>query len=177
MSLVLLSIVEAALAAHDRDARALRYAAQAAAAIAVSDLRALPSWTGVGAPGASPEVSATAGRFVDVSLTPSAPWGGAIDLRSLTARIQADSDAATPAGVPHPQWRLFAYGRASSVMAAPGGVPCYFVAWVADDRDVVFVHAVALGRADARAGVEIALKRASTASGDVVRILGVRPGS
>jgi hypothetical protein len=177
MALVLLSIVEATLAAHDRDARALRYAAQSAAAIAVSDLRALPSWTGVGAPGASAEVSAATGRFVDASLTPVAPWGGALDLRSLTARIQAESEGATGAGVPRPQWRLFIYGPSSSAMPAPGSTPCYLAAWVADDRNVVLVHAVALGRADARIAVEIALVRQATASGEEVRILSVRPGS
>jgi hypothetical protein len=176
MALVLLAMTEAMLAAHDRDARALRYAARAAAAIAVSELRALPSWSAVAADGASPEVSAAAAGFVDASLSPVAPWGGTLDLRGWTARTQAESDVATPSGVPPPRWRLLAYGPASRVV--PGaGPPTYLVAWVAEDRGAIVVRAAALGRHDAIAAVEVTLGRQSEPSGEPVRTLSVRPGA
>ena len=177
LSLVLLSSVEATLAGHDREARALAAAARAASAIAVSDLRALPSWTSVARPGAVPELSASPGRFVDATLSPPAPWGGGtLDLRSLTAQLQAESDASTPAGVPHPQWRLFVYGSLSSAMVVPAP-PWYLAAWVADDRGVLLVRAAALARGEARAEVEMSAVRVPAEGGDAVRILSVRTGS
>src|SRR5687768_10840509 len=93
LSVLLLGSAESTLASRDRDARALAFAARAAASVAIADLRALPSWASVGEPGVVPEVSATPARFVDSTLSPAAPWGGpALDLRALTVRLQAESD-------------------------------------------------------------------------------------
>ncbi len=97
LAVLLLGSAETILASRDRDARALGYASRAAAAVAAADLRALPSWALLVAPGVVPEVSATPGQFVDSTLAPAAPWGGpALDLRALTTRLQADSDARWP---------------------------------------------------------------------------------
>ena len=52
LSLVLLGNTETALAGHDRDARALRFASRAAASLAISELRRLPSLRDVGLEGA-----------------------------------------------------------------------------------------------------------------------------
>jgi hypothetical protein len=111
LSIVLLGSAETTLASHDRDARALAYASKAAIAVAAADLRARPSWSALLAPGAVPEASASPGRFVDPTLAPATPWNGdPPDLRALTGRLQADSDAVTSLGGDAPTWRLFEYG-------------------------------------------------------------------
>src|SRR5829696_2339437 len=111
LSILLLGSGETALSSQDRDSRSLVYASRAAAAVALADLRDLPSWSALATPGAIPELSATPGRFVDTSLTPAAPWAGPpLDLRGLTQRLQAETDTATPAGAVAPLWRLFEYG-------------------------------------------------------------------
>jgi len=177
LSLALLASAEMMLAAHDRDARALSYASRAAVALAIADLRALPSWADVGTAGTSPEVSATPGRYVDASLVPTVPWGGSIDLRALTARLQAESDAASRAGV-RPVWRLFDYGRLGRLMPeAASSDPCYLVVWVAEDRGVLLARGAAFGGGEARALTEISLVRERTENGlDMVRQIAVRPG-
>ena len=134
LSLVLMGSAETTLARRDRDARSLGHAARAAATLAVADLRALPSWTGVLQPGSPPEVSALPGRLAPVTLTPALPWGGTLDLRAATARAQAATDGS---GIPGDaqRWRL--YGAASLGSLAPdaaGGLPCFLAVWVADDN-------------------------------------------
>jgi hypothetical protein len=179
VSLVLLGSAETTLASHDRDARALRYAARAAAAVAAADLRAMPSWTGLGAPGAVPEVSATPGAFVDATLMPGPPWGGsALDLRALTVRLQADSDAAAPAGGPAPAWRLFEYGAlARLVPESASRNPYYLVVWVADENGVVVTRAAAYGPGEGRSITEISVIRQGVPGApDRFRILTIRPG-
>jgi hypothetical protein len=177
LSLVLLGNGETALAGHDRDARALRYASRAAAALAVSELRGLPSVRDVGHQGTAPELSAVPGMFVDSTLTPRAPWGGTLDLRALTARIQAESDAGIPGGVNHPIWRLFVYGSLARLASdTPAGAPCYLAAWVADDVDVLLVRAAALGPGESRAMTEMSLQADEVAGpGAALKILAVRP--
>lgn len=179
LSILLLGSAETTLASHDRDARALAYASRAAAAVALADLGALASWSDLASPGAVPDVSLTPGTFVDSTLLPAAPWGGpALDLRALTARVQADSDAAAPAGGPAPPWRLFEYGALSRLVPdAATRNPYYIVVWVADLNGVVVTRAVAYGPGDARSITEISGSRAAGGgAGDRVRILTVRPG-
>ena len=90
LSVALIGTTEAALAAHDRAARALREASLAAVHLAIADLRAQPSWSAVLGVGPASPLSAAPGRVVDASLSPPAPWGGApLDLRVLTADVQA----------------------------------------------------------------------------------------
>src|SRR5260221_5523075 len=106
LSVLLLGSAETILASHDRDARALGYASRAAAAVAAADLRALPSWAFLAAPGVVPEASLTPGQFLDSTLAPAAPWGGpALDLRALTNRLQAGSEGAPTAQRPAPPRR------------------------------------------------------------------------
>ena len=180
LSILLLGTAETILAAHDRDARALAYAARAAAAIAAADLRVLPSWTALAAPGAVAEVSATPGSFVDATLVPPAPWGGAaLDLRALTVRLQADSDAASPSAGPAPPWRLFEYGAfARLVPETNPRNPYYLVVWVTDEGGTAVIRAAAYGPGEGRSITEIAMDRQPVAGGpDTIRILTVRPGT
>ena len=176
VSILLLGSAESTLASRDRDGRALGYAAHAAAALAAADLRALPSWAAVAAPGAVPEVSATPGRFVDSTLAPTAPWGGPpLDLRALTARLQAESDAAAPSGSA-PPWRLFAYGPlASLVPDSAVENPYYLVVWVADEGGTLVTRSAAYGPGEGRSITESSLARDPATNR--VRILTNRPGS
>jgi hypothetical protein len=176
LSILLLGSAETSLASRDRDSRALGYAARAAASVAAADLRALPSWAGVAAPGAVPEVSATPGEFVDSTLAPAAPWGGAgLDLRALTARLQADSDAAAASGSA-PPWRLFVYGPlARLVPESASRNPYYLVVWLADEGGTVVTRSAAYGPGDGRSITESSLVRESGTN--KVRILTIRPGS
>jgi hypothetical protein len=177
LSVLLLGSAETTLAAHDRDARALAAASRAAVTIAIADLRALPEWDGLSAPGPIPEVSATPGPFVDGTLAPAAPWGGpALDLRALTVRLQADSDAATPPGGAAPVWRLYEYGPLVRLIPDAGARnPYYLVVWVADDAGVVVARGVAYGPDEARSITEVTV--AGAAELDPVRILTIRPGA
>ena len=176
LSIVLLGSAETTLAFRDRDARALGYAARAGVSIAAADLRALPSWTGVAAPGSVPEVSATAGQVVDATLTPAAPWGGPpLDLRGLTSRLQAESDAASRTGIA-PPWRLFCYGSIARLVPESGWQnPYYVVVWVADEGGSLTARSVAYGPGDGRSIIEASLVRDPETNR--VRILTIRPGS
>lgn len=179
VSVLLLGSAEITLASHDRDARALTYASRAAAEVAAVDLAALPSWSGVGSPGVVPQVSATPGTFVDSTLVPSAPWGGApLDLRVLTTRLQTESAAASPSAVPVPAWRIFEYGALSRLIPEASSFnPYYLVVWVAVLDDVVMVRAVAYGPGDARSITEItSLREAGSGPPERMRRLTVRPG-
>jgi hypothetical protein len=181
LSIVLLGSAETTLAAHDRDVRALAYASRGVGAVAVSELRALPSITLVGRAGVSPEVSATPGNFVDPTLTASAPWGGsALDLRAMTSAIQAEADGAVPAGGPRPVWRLFVYGNLERLVPGSGAaMPCYGVAWVADAGGLLLVRAAAFGAGEARALIELSLlphsDPADSGRAALLRLVAVRP--
>ena len=184
-SLVLIGTSEATLAAHDRDARALREAAVAVAHLAVADLRRQPQWSLVLAAGATP-LSAIPGRAADTTLTPSAPWGGApLDLRQLTVDVAAAAD--TGSGDAQ-AWRLYEYGSLAQLVPGPSAGAMYVAAWVADDsgdgdgdpltdsNDILAVRAEAYGSGGSRAVTTVFLRKtASSAGPDGVRILAIRP--
>ena len=177
LAVLLLGSAETTLAAHDRDARALGYASRAAASVALADLRALPSWAALGTPGVIAEVCLTPGQFVDSTFVPAAPWGGAaLDLRALTVSLQAERDAAAPAGSPPARWLLFEYGPLIRLVPESASRnPYYLVVWVADEHDLVVTRAVAYGPGEGRSITEISVVRQPGA--DPLRILTVRPGA
>jgi hypothetical protein len=189
LSLVLMGSAETTLARRDRDTRSLTRAARAVATLAVADLRALPSWAAVLEPGREPELSATPGRLAPATLTPALPWGGSLDLRAVTARAQAATDASGIPGDPA-RWRL--YGAASLVSLVPdaaGGMPCFLAVWVADDavdgdgdpstdtNGVLLVRGAAFGPGEGETTVLLAVSREAVPGGPaVVRVLTIRPG-
>lgn len=188
LSIALIGTTEATLASDDRAARALREASLAAAHLAVADLRARPSWSAVLAPGSVSQVSAAPGRAADISLTPVMPWGGGtLDLRVLTADVQAAADT----GVGDPQvWRLFEYGALQHLVPAISTGPWYLGVWVADDpgdgdgdpstdgNGILAVRAVAFGPRDARVTTAVSVRKTVVAGGaDRVSVLTIRPAS
>jgi hypothetical protein len=179
LSILLLGSGETALSAQDRDARSLAHASRAASAVAIADLRVLPSWAELSSPGAVPELSALPGRFVDTSLAPTVPWAGPpLDLRALTVRLQSETEAAAPAGASVPSWRLFEYGPMATLMPEGGArSPAYLAVWVADDAGVVVTRAVAYGPGEGRSITEVSVAReAGLDPPGRLRILTVRPG-
>ena len=189
LSLVLMGSAETTLARRDRDARSLTRAARAVATLAVADLRALPSWAAVLQPGSQPELSAQPGRLAPATFTPALPWAGSLDLRAVTARAQAATDASGIPGDPS-IWRL--YGAASLVTLVPqaaAGMPCFLAVWVADDpvdgdgdpstdtNGVILVRGAAFGPGEGEAVVLLTVAREAVAGGPaLVRILTIRPG-
>lgn len=189
LSVALIGTAETTLAARDRDARSATYAARAGVTLAIAELESRQSWSGLLAPGLSREVSATPGPFADATLTPVAPWGGSpLDLRALTTRMQAESDASSGLGGDAPVWRLFVYGALPALVPAATARNVYYLAvWVADDRGdgdgnaaadtngIVLVHAEALGAGEARATIEATVLRQPVSEGpDLFRVLAIR---
>jgi hypothetical protein len=189
LSLVLMGSAETTLARRDRDARSLARAASAAATLAVADLRALPSWAAILQPGTPPELSATPGRLAPATMTPVRPWGGVMDLRGVSLRIQAGTDADALPGDPA-RWRLYgAASLASVVPADAGGNSSFLAVWVADDavdgdgdpsadkNGVILVRGAAFGPGEGEAFVTLTISRDPAAGNPAfVRILTIRPG-
>lgn len=172
MSLVLLGSGATALAARDWRAAAAVRAAEGAVSLAIADLRERTDWSGVLAAGGTSEVCAEPGRFVDSSLLPPSPSDGRpIDLRSLTAQLQAASDSAARGAGPWPVWRLLEYGPISRLVPAdPGRHPLYLAVWAADGGDgVVVLRGTAFGPASVRASVEASIARPAV-GGPAVRL-------
>jgi hypothetical protein len=189
VSLVLMGSAETTLARRDRDARMLAHASRAAATLAVADLRAAPSWAAVLAPGADPLVSATPGRLLPGTSSVALPWGGSLDLRALTSRVQAEGNAAGVPGEPS-EWRL--YGAAILAAVVPEAAernPCFMAVWVADDpvdgdgnpaadnNGILLLRAAAFGPGEGEAITTATVSREAPGGGPpVVRILAIRPG-
>ena len=127
IGLVMLSNTEGAIASNYRAGSEMLYGADAAVERVVQDLLLVPRWNDI-------LNGSLQSGFVDASTTPTAPFGGQLDLAALTADIQTQSDATAPWGPNNPQWRLFAYGPLSS-MGGLGSIQSqsYVAVWIADD--------------------------------------------
>jgi hypothetical protein len=165
LGLVMLSDTETAISNNFRAGNETLYAADAAVERVVQDLLLVPRWndalTGV-----------IRSSFVDDSLTPTAPFGGQLDLTAMTTEIQAQSDATAPWGANNPQWRLFAYGPLSD-MLGDGSIlsHTYIAVWISDDpseidgnpsadaNGVITVLAQALGPNGTQRAVEVTLAK------------------
>ena len=161
LAVALLGSAETTLAPHDRDARALAYAARAAATVAAVDLRALPNWDELSTPGGR------AGGFrhsrpirrLDAHPGCSVGWA-ALDLRALTAPPSGRNRRGAPSGGPAPAWRLFEYGPLARLVPDVGlRNPCYLVVWVAREDGLVVTRAAAYGPDDGRSIVEVTMTR------------------
>ena len=124
LSILLLGSAETTLASRDRDAG--RSDTPRAPPRASRRPISAPCRRGRRSPRRAPRPRSPPlpGQFVDSTLAPPAPWGGAVlDLRALTARLQAESDAAAASGSA-PPWRLFDYGPlARLVPESASGTP------------------------------------------------------
>jgi hypothetical protein len=123
--LVLLTNTDQAIAANAHAGVETLYAADAAVACVVSELRRTSRWSDL--LGGSVRSS-----FIDGTRTPTLPSGGTVDLDALTSAMQAESRATDPWGPNNPVWRLVAYGPLDR-LAATLRSRAYVAVWVADD--------------------------------------------
>jgi hypothetical protein len=166
-ALLLLTSVEVVSSSHHRDALEVAFAAEAGLALGVRELQDLPLWTDALA-------GTSLAGFRDATVTPVLADGSVADLASLTVAVQAESDALAAFGADNPQWRLFAYGPAGSLVPASSSI-AYLVIWIADDgadgdgnpwadaNDILQLRADSLGPRFARRGVAASVRRADAA--------------
>jgi Tfp pilus assembly protein PilX len=163
-ALVLMTSTETIIAGNFRIGRQAFYAAEAAAELAVAELRTSANWIGI-VEGA--EVS----RFVDGA--PAGPRTLPTDAPvDLTAILNLANCSAPAPCTGAPRWQLFAYGALRD-LAAQGlaDSPFYIVALVSGGQTssgepLVTIRAEAFGPRGAHQAVEITVSR--TPSGEVV---------
>jgi hypothetical protein len=143
----------------------VRYGADAMAVRTVNDLILEPDWT-------TDLGSGVRSSFSDTTLEPATAWHDVLDLSSMTADLQQQTDAASGLGMNAPRWHLWAWGSFDALVAAPvPAPPAYLVAWIADDpaegdndpsRDsnaIVTIRAEAFGMSNLRRAVQVVLRR------------------
>jgi hypothetical protein len=123
--LITVANTEASIAANYRMASELAYAAEAGANAAIGDLSRETSWTNVLS-------GLVRSPFCDSTLSPTTTFGDRLNLSSITATMQAASDADARRGVNNPRWRLYLYQPLSAI-ARTALASSYVVVWVADD--------------------------------------------
>ncbi len=165
--LVSVTNTEVAIAANYRDGSETGYAAEAAAEHLLGELQRSGNWSDL-------LTGAATSTFTDGTLTPTLASNRTISLPAVTARLQAESDAAASWGPNDPRWRLVAYGPLDRLAPGARPGPAYLAVWLADDpsetdgdplrdtNDVVRVRARALGRGEASQDVELIVARDAT---------------
>jgi hypothetical protein len=128
LGVLLLSNTEGSIASNYRAGNETLYAADAAVERVVQDLLLVPRWNDI-------LTGTVQSSFVDSSTTPTLPSNVPINLTSMTAEIQAQSDATSPWAANNPVWRLFAYGPMNDLLgnAAIIQSQSYLAVWIADD--------------------------------------------
>jgi hypothetical protein len=179
--LVTLTTTETAVAANFRDGAEALYAADSGAEHVVRELQASLAW--------NDWLNGTIGSSLsDGTLTPTLPSNRVVNLTTLTAGLQAESDAAADWGPNNPRWQLAAHAPVNQMLSGAAAVPAYVAVWIADDpseidgdpaRDangIVLLRAGALGRSAASRSVELVVARRATGGAGTpgVRILSWR---
>jgi hypothetical protein len=161
---------ETAIASSFRIERELAYAAEAGVERAMQDVRLVTQWDDL-------LTGARTTTFLDRTMTPALPTGGTLDLRALSARLQAATNARF-GGPDSPQWRLVASGRLADI-AGNSSIesPAYLVVWVADDvsetdgnpaadsNDVLMIRGEAVGSGGRTRALDVTVTRAGTPAG------------
>lgn len=169
--------IETLVAANFRQGGEALYVAEGGLSRAIQDLSSFADWNAV--------LAGAVSTFTDGSATGSRtlPGGDTVVLccgaGSLTNDLQQRGFGGSTWGSETPQWRLYAWGGASTWLStSPTGA--YFIAvWVADDVDGdgnpsidsngnIVVHAVALGPGRARRSVEAGVQLARSADGTLL---------
>jgi hypothetical protein len=176
--LVALVTTETALSASFRQAREVSYGAESSLELAIHDLATTPDWSTVLS---EPPANGTS-TLSDATLFPIAPDGRTLDLASLTAARQRESDARDGVdrfGANSPRWRLYFHAKLSDLLPpSHAAVPIYLIAWVADDgldgdgdpltdsNQTILVHAESYGSNASRKAIEAVIVRKAS----VVRV-------
>ena len=128
LGVLLLSSTEGSIASNYRAGNETLYAADAAVERVVQDLLLVPRWNDI-------LTGSVQSSFVDSTTTPTTPTKAPINLTSMTAELQAQSDATAPWAANNPVWRLFAYGPMNDLLGNASLIqsPSYLAVWIADD--------------------------------------------
>jgi len=164
-ALVLTTSTETVIAGNFRARREAFYAAEAAAEIAVAELRSSPDW--------APFVQgADRSRFVD-----GAPNGARTLPADAPVNLTAIANLAN-CGLPTPcagapQWQLFAYGPLRDFVPASES-PFYVVAFIRDDQTepgvpLVTIRAESFGPRSAHQAIEVTVSRSPAGQAVVLR--------
>lgn len=163
-ALVPLSTIETEVVANHRRAMEGSYAAEAALALAATELGALPDW--------SPVLGGSVrSAHWGASLAPTMPDGRTVDLAAVASRLGASGAGEDDAGRGL-AWTLYAHGDLGAWVGLPPRYGPWLVAvWVADDaadadgdtsldaNGAVALHAAAHGPRGARRAVQATLVR------------------
>lgn len=126
--LVPVLVVERGLAASVRDGLEAGFVAEAGLELAQADLQRRSDWSAVLA-------GAVGGAWTDVTVVPRLFDGRRLDLPARTARLQAETAAASRWAADTPQWRLFVWGPIASLDPALAASRVHVAVWVADDEE------------------------------------------
>jgi hypothetical protein len=162
--------METSIGSTFREDRELAYAAEAAVARALQDVRLSTQWNAI-------LTGAQLSSFLDPMTVPWLPSGGTLDVPAATSRLQAATNTLFGSGSA-PQWRVFASGRLADV-AGQGALEsrAYLVAWVADDpsetdgnpfadtNDTLVVRGEAVGSGGRTRALEVTVTRAGVPRG------------
>jgi len=168
VGLLMLSETEGSIASNYRTGSETFYAADAAVERVVQDVLLVPRWNDI-------LTGVTRSSFIDDTLTPVTASGQQLNLTTITAEVQGDSDATSPWGANNPQWRLFAYGPLSD-MLNQGSLrsDAYVAVWIADDpsetdnnpssdaNGVLTVYAKAFGPNGTERAVELTVAKTNS---------------
>jgi hypothetical protein len=179
-SLVTLTNTEVLVAVNYRDGAETLYAAEAGAEHVMQELQRSPAWdewlSGV-----------QSSVLWDGVATPTLPGNRPVSVASLTADLQAESDAASAWGANNPRWQLVAHAPMDAAGAERPSAS-YLAVWLADDpsetdgdprhdaNGVLLVRARAFGMGGASRSVELVAAKpaAGGAGGTGIRILSWR---
>jgi len=162
LGLVTVTNTEATIAANYRETNAMLSAADAAADLASAEVIRASSWNDV-------LNGVTRSTFQDGTLTPRLSSGEMVNLTTMTAALQAASDADANQGLNNPRWRLFLYQPLASITRSASTE--YVVAWVADDvaetdndpmtdgNGLLVIRAQALGRQGLQRTIDVTIAR------------------
>jgi hypothetical protein len=126
-ALVPVMVVERGVAASLRDGLEAAFLAEAGLELAQADLQRRTDWSAVLA-------GAAGGAWTDSTVAPRLFDGRRLDLSAETARLQAETAAASRWLADTPQWRLFVWGPAASLDPALVPSRVHVAVWVADDE-------------------------------------------
>jgi hypothetical protein len=171
VALVLTTATETFISANYRGAQEVLYAADAGLERSIQDLLQETNWNGVLA-------GTNKSSFTDAGGA-RLPDGSPVDLDSMTAVLQGDSDA-TYGNVPNrPIWRIYSHAPLDALLATGTiSTRAYVLVWVGDDpaetdgdpsidsNGIVFMRAEAFGQNGGRKIVEATVRRNSIVAGD-----------
>jgi hypothetical protein len=157
-------------AAAQRDGAETLHAADLALEFSLDELSRVSDWT-TALSGGSRSV------FFDSTSQPVSAVAGPLDLTTMTAALQAETNVRLGSGPNVPRWRLFASGSLDQLTGSAGPpVGPYLVTWVADDEAETDGNSSIDANASIRVRSEARGRRGSRRIAEAVIARSVAPG-